>query len=101
MTLTEFRRRRRFKESEKFGPDLLPDPVSVGLEDEDLKYLWSVVSGQSSKHRTVPLLRFVDNMSLKEIMETLSIPLGTVKSRLHLAIKELRNVPYIDDFRKS
>ena len=101
LTLTELRRRRRFEGPENFDPDLLPDPVSVGFEDEDLKYLSSVLSGLSSKHREVLLLRFVDDMSLKEIMETLSIPLGTVKSRLHLAIRELRNVPYINELRES
>jgi len=33
----------------------------------------------------------VDEMSLQEIAEALRIPLGTVKSRLHNALKTLRN----------
>ena len=35
-------------------------------------------------------LRFVDDLRLYEIAEVLQIPLGTVKSRLHLAIRQLR-----------
>lgn len=38
----------------------------------------------------VLLMRFVDSMTLKEIAQALDIPLGTVKSRLHHAIKTLR-----------
>ena len=45
----------------------------------------------SEEHREVLLLRFVDGLSLAEIAETLSIPLGTVKSRLHNALACLRH----------
>jgi len=36
------------------------------------------------------LLRFVDDMTLEEIAQTMDVPLGTVKSRLHRAIAQLR-----------
>ena len=39
------------------------------------------------------MLRVVDDLSLQEIADVLEIPLGTVKSRLHLAIRQLRNAP--------
>jgi RNA polymerase sigma-70 factor (ECF subfamily) len=42
-------------------------------------------------------LRFVDDLTLAEIAVVLDIPLGTVKSRLHLAIRELRDDPRIKD----
>ena len=32
-------------------------------------------------------LRFVDDLSLAEIAVALDVPLGTVKSRLHLALR--------------
>ena len=43
-----------------------------------------------AEHREVLLLRFVDGLSLDEIAQTAQIPLGTVKSRLHYALKTLR-----------
>lgn len=44
-------------------------------------------------HREVVLMRFVDDLSLAEIAEALSIPVGTVKSRLHNALATLREDP--------
>ena len=35
-------------------------------------------------------MRFVDDMTLQEIADALNIPPGTVKSRLHHALKTLR-----------
>jgi len=47
----------------------------------------------SDEHREVLLLRFVDGLSLSEIADTMNIPLGTVKSRLHNALAFLRHDP--------
>lgn len=55
------------------------------------------LAGLSPERREVLTLRFVDDLSLEEIANTLGIPLGTVKSRLHLAIKALRDDPRIKD----
>jgi RNA polymerase sigma-70 factor (ECF subfamily) len=43
------------------------------------------------EQREVLLMRFVDDMSLQEIAVALNIPLGTIKSRLHNALKVLRS----------
>jgi RNA polymerase sigma-70 factor (ECF subfamily) len=53
--------------------------------------LATVVASLPETHREVLLLRFVDGLSLNEIAETLEIPLGTVKSRLHNALDTLRH----------
>jgi len=53
--------------------------------------LAAALAALSDKHREVLLMRFADDMSLKEIAKTLRIRLGTVKSRLHNALKTLRN----------
>ena len=58
--------------------------------DESLAAALEVLSDD---HREVLLLRFVDGLSLAEIAEALSIPLGTVKSRLHNALASLRDDP--------
>jgi RNA polymerase sigma-70 factor, ECF subfamily len=50
-----------------------------------------VLAGLSEEHRETILLRFVDGLSLAEIADAMEIPLGTVKSRLHIALQTLRN----------
>ena len=41
--------------------------------------------------REVLLMRFVDDMSLREIAQALALPTGTVKSRLHRAVEALKD----------
>lgn len=87
-TLSAIKRRRRDESSTGLEPDQLPDPRTVDPQHENLA---RVLSNLSERHREVILLRFVDDMRLNEIAEALGIPTGTVKSRLHLALKALRN----------
>ena len=49
-----------------------------------------VLSALSEEHRETILLRFVDGLTLAEIAEAMGTPLGTVKSRLHVALQTLR-----------
>ncbi len=44
----------------------------------------------TSEQKTLVLLRFNQNMSIFEISKTLDIPEGTVKSRLHRTLNELK-----------
>ncbi len=60
------------------------NPRAAGIED-----LQVVLSAVSEIHREVLLMRYVDDMSLEEISTALSIPLGTVKSRIHNALRML------------
>lgn len=55
--------------------------------------LASVIAILPEHQQEVLLMRFVDDMSMEQIATALSIPGGTVKSRLHLAIKTLREDP--------
>ena len=55
--------------------------------------LAAVLAALPETHREVLLLRFVDGLSLDEIARALSIPLGTVKSRIHNAVATLRRDP--------
>ena len=50
------------------------------------------VAGLEEKARTVVVLRFYASLTQEEIAETLGIPTGTVKSRLHRALADLRKV---------
>ena len=70
-------------------------PAPAAVQDSELT---AVVAGLPETHREVVLMRFVDGLSLEEIATALSIPLGTVKSRLHNALKTLRADPRVEKF---
>ncbi len=101
LTLSALRRRERFEGSDVLDPDRHAETRGAGPEDGDLARLLSGLTSLSIEHREVLLLRFVDDLSLNEISEVLSIPLGTVKSRLHLAVKKLKSHPRIKRLKKS
>lgn len=68
-------------------------PAAPAQESRDPDTLASVIGALPEHQREVLLMRFVDDMSMEQIGTALSIPVGTVKSRLHLAIKTLRADP--------
>lgn len=92
LALAAVRRRDRHPSS-TFEPDSLP--ARAESQSTELEH---VVSRLPEGQREVLLMRFVDDMTLAEITEALSIPLGTVKSRLHLAIQSLRADPRTRDY---
>lgn len=53
--------------------------------------VWDAVRSLDERYRAVVVLRFLNDMQLDEIATALDIPLGTVKSRLHAALKRLRS----------
>jgi len=68
--------------------------VATGSEeptDPSRSELATVISILSDESREILLMRFVDDMSLQEIATALDIPIGTVKSRLHRALRTLRD----------
>ncbi len=66
---------------------LTAPPPDSATSQADLTRLMSVLP---EPQREVLLMRFLDDMSTEEIATALDIPQGTVKSRLHNAIKALR-----------
>jgi len=60
--------------------------------------LGALLEGMSQDHRETLLLRFVDGLSLAEIAEAMDVPPGTVKSRLHHALQNLRQDPRTRNF---
>jgi len=81
------RRRRRHA-----TPDATPERVAPveRLPERRRDELAARLVSLSGEHREVVLLRFADDFDLAEIAAALEIPLGTVKSRLHHALKKLR-----------
>lgn len=52
--------------------------------------LWAALDQISAAHREVLVLRFYEELALDDIAARLEISPGTVKSRLHYALRELR-----------
>ena len=75
-------------EGELFEIDRTAAPAET--ERVSLADLGIVVGLLPEEQRETLLLRFVDGLSLAEIAEASGVPLGTVKSRLHNALKTLR-----------
>jgi RNA polymerase sigma-70 factor (ECF subfamily) len=65
-------------------------PESIFLDHTDQKLLRDAIDALPLHYREVLLLCDVEDMSYKEIAETVGIPLGTVMSRLARARGELR-----------
>lgn len=91
--LTAARKAGRFPVGDAVTPEDLPAPP--GRDDGDLGRL---LANLPPDQREALTLRFVDGMSMDEIAQALSIPAGTVKSRLHGGIANLRDSPLLTDF---
>ena len=57
-----------------------------------------LVASLPEAQREVLMLRFVDGMPLGEIAAALGLPLGTVKTRIHHAVRKLREDPATQKF---
>ena len=71
----------------------LTEPVESNVEENLEDQLRMVMGNLPVQQQEVLLLRFVDDHSLNEIAEILDIPPGTVKSRLHNALRALAENP--------
>jgi RNA polymerase sigma-70 factor, ECF subfamily len=49
------------------------------------------IAGLSPKHQAVVVLYYLEGRSLQETADELGLPLGTVKSRVHHALRDLRS----------
>ena len=77
---------------------ITPDPdadliAPVATPEPDTADLAALVECLPQPQREVLLMRFVDDMPLDAIAAALDIPVGTVKSRLHNALRTLRDDP--------
>lgn len=76
-----------------FEPAAKTSSVSAAMESsENARKIADALAGIDEIFRTVVVLRDMEGASYEEISETLDIPVGTVRSRLHrgrLAVKQL------------
>jgi RNA polymerase sigma-70 factor (ECF subfamily) len=72
--------------------DPTADPAGEAERHELRQRVWRAILELSATHREIVVLRDYHDLSYCEIAEVLSIPQGTVMSRLHAARKSLRKI---------
>ncbi|MCI0694551.1 sigma-70 family RNA polymerase sigma factor [candidate division KSB1 bacterium] len=79
--------------SKKFLSEIIDenyDPTVIAERNELKDAVWRAISSLNAPEREIIMLRDFQEMSYKEIAETLDCPIGTVMSRLFNARKHLR-----------
>jgi RNA polymerase sigma-70 factor (ECF subfamily) len=71
-------------------PDAEPQPHDVVSRDQDANRLRAAVANLPPEQQQVLHLAFFKEMAHPEVAEELGIPLGTVKSRIRLALQRIR-----------
>jgi len=101
LAIDELRRRRLdvvpLEEPEREGEDLLgrlEDPAGLGPgerldQERALEQLESALGTLRPSYREVILLRFREGLAYEEIADVMDLPLGTVKTHIYRARKEL------------
>ncbi len=78
------------------APQLMAEPEEQperkAQQSEWRTEMLDAIDALGEKHRVVVILRYYAGMSNEEIAETMGLPSGTVRSRLHTARERLRQV---------
>lgn len=65
-------------------------PSDAAERAERRRVVLECVDQLGPKHKTVVVLHYLNGLNLAEIAEVVEVPVGTVKSRLHYALRKLR-----------
>lgn len=70
----------------------VPEPATASCERDPLleEKLWRLVETLPDKARVAVILRFQEDMEIREIAEVMEIPINTVKSSIERALELLR-----------
>lgn len=107
-TAVSLRRKNRARVRLLAVPDgeALPDPADTSADarpgaalerDEDEARLRAALSRLSPEHRQALVLKDIEGQKYEEIAEATGVPVGTVRSRLHRARLELREILESDE----
>lgn len=88
-TFLAWNRRQKVRQVISLGlaAEIVDERAVAGTMDRPL---WEAVEKLDKEHREIIYLRFAGQLSYAELARVLSLPDGTVRSRLHRAIKELK-----------
>ena len=78
---------------------LKSDFPDLPMADKDA--IWQAIHALSERQKAVVVLRYYWELSYGDVAQILEIPLGTVKSRLELAIRTLRQSLEKQEFRSG
>ncbi len=82
--------------------DSIEDPINDLNKDTFTQSLQDALKRQKLRHREIIVLRFFEDLKLEEIAERLNISIGTVKSRLHIALKKIKkSIGNIEQFANT
>ena len=92
--LTSEHRRRQIPttriDSAAFTPDFSPTPHAIAATKETNYQIWGAVMKLSLEHRISIVLRYFGHLSVPEISTATGWREGTIKSRIHRALEEMR-----------
>ena len=106
-TIDELRRRRRDNTHVQFGVDLTnkpsngrDDPLDFATAQFERGQVKDALQVLKPEQRQIVLLAYYGGLTHSEIANYLEQPLGTVKTRMRLALKKLREVlrPHVQEF---
>jgi len=83
-------RRERIRHTEPLVHEPPVVDSTANEEQEELACMRSAIRELPDKLRQTLTLRLTDEMSYEEIAAALGVPIGTVRSRLHEAVRQLR-----------
>ncbi|MBD0404441.1 RNA polymerase sigma factor [Flammeovirga sp. EKP202] len=89
--LNEQRKLDRYTKEENTEPSIQEDLFDTNNEVDQLQRMNVILNTLSELHRETFVLKYLDNLSIQEIAETMDCSEGTVKSRLFYAMKNMRS----------
>lgn len=91
------KRKRTDNELEADIPEEIPDPdaecmLRTVIHQENHQFLINLLDNLTPVHKTVILLRYYQGLKIKEIARITGTNVGTVRSRIHYALKKLQKI---------
>ncbi len=95
LSIDYFRRNKRMSDFEEVTeelPDSSAEPFDTAVIHSQRGILEDALNLLKPPHRAVVMLSVIEERSHQEIADMLGVPVGTVKSRLHYALRKLEKV---------
>lgn len=89
-TFLSGRRRRRLRRTVPLEAVGEPAAAPGAAGPDEYADLWRAIDRLEPRHREILILRFAGHLDYAEIARVLDSPVGTVRSRLHRALRELK-----------